>query len=714
MKGDQFTHAQSVTDESSLEELRSLLQWLDWLIAIAIEKAEILYGVEAASDSHRGLYVDTAEIERLLAREPGHPLFQANPPAAWKQNARLTWLQQTVGLSDFEIALMLVALAPEIDLRYERFYAYLQDDVTRKRPTVDLALNLLCNSSVEKLQRRQHLAVDAPLVRQQILHVIPDTNQPEPPLLAHILKLDEQIVQFFLGQSNLDRRLEPFCQMTRPAIALAELPISQQNQRFLQTRISQAKDQGKPLRLYLQGVPGIGKSRVAGAIATELKATLLIADLPRAVLLNIEVIPLLETLLREAQLKQAVLYLTGIDQLNENNRGALHLLLEKLITNSGVTILAGTQPWQPTTPYRSGVINVQLDLPEFKQRQLCWKTALSTAGYGLEQFEVDSLANQFRLTPEQIFDAVTQAGYLAQGAVVNSSIDSIALPGKPGLRDFFTAARNQSGHNLQALAQKIEPRYGWTDIVLPLDPSDQLREICDQVKHRQVVYQSWGFERKLSLGKGVTALFSGPPGTGKTMAAEVIAQELQLDLYKIDLSQVVSKYIGETEKNLDRIFTAAETANAILFFDEADALFGKRAEVKDAHDRYANIEVGYLLQKVESYLGLAILATNLRQNLDEAFIRRMQAIVEFPFPDEEFRYRIWQVIIPSALLLHEDVDLALLAREIKLSGGNIKNIALAAAFYAAAAESGILRMEHLVKAAHREHQKLGKNWHFNK
>jgi SpoVK/Ycf46/Vps4 family AAA+-type ATPase len=245
--------------------------------------------------------------------------------------------------------------------------------------------------------------------------------------------------------------------------------------------------------------------------------------------------------------------------------------------------------------------------------------------------------------------------------------------------------------------------------VLPADQLAQLKEICSQVKYRQIVYQTWGFDRKLSLGKGIIALFSGPPGTGKTMAAEVIARDLQLDLYKIDLSQLVSKYIGETEKNLDRIFTAAETANAILFFDEADALFGKRSEVKDAHDRYANIEIGYLLQKIEEYEGLAILATNLRQNLDEAFIRRLNFIVDFPFPDEEHRQQILRVLIPIEAPIADDIDFSLLAHEIKLAGGNLKNIVLAAAFYAA--ESGpTIQMYHFIQAAKREHQKLGRLW----
>jgi SpoVK/Ycf46/Vps4 family AAA+-type ATPase len=273
--------------------------------------------------------------------------------------------------------------------------------------------------------------------------------------------------------------------------------------------------------------------------------------------------------------------------------------------------------------------------------------------------------------------------------------------------DLFAAARAQSGQDLARLARKIEPRYTWDDIVLPEDACAQLREICRRVVHHHRVLGEWGFGRKLSLGKGVNALFAGPSGTGKTMAADIIANELGLDLYKIDLSSVVSKWIGETEKNLDRIFTAAENANAILFFDEADALFGKRSEVRDSHDRYANVEISYLLQKMEEYEGIAILATNLRQNLDESFVRRLAFTVHFPFPDETSRERIWSGIWPLETPLGDDLDLAFLAHQFKLSGGNIKNIALAAAFLASE-DGGPITMAHLRHATRREYQKLGK------
>jgi SpoVK/Ycf46/Vps4 family AAA+-type ATPase len=246
-------------------------------------------------------------------------------------------------------------------------------------------------------------------------------------------------------------------------------------------------------------------------------------------------------------------------------------------------------------------------------------------------------------------------------------------------------------------------------VILPADQTAQLHEICDSVRLRRQVYEEWRFGRKLSTGKGLSVLFTGPPGTGKTLAAEVIAGELGLELFRIDLSQVVSKYIGETEKGLDRLFTAAENANAILFFDEADSLFGKRSEVKDAHDRYANIEIGYLLLKMEEYEGVAILATNLRQNLDEAFVRRLQFIVEFPFPDAGQRQRIWEVTFPREAPLDNDVDFESLARQVNLAGGSLRNIALAASFQAAKS-GGPIRMQHITHATRREHHKIGRTW----
>jgi ATP-dependent 26S proteasome regulatory subunit len=681
----------------NLDDLQNMFQRLDCRLAEAIDLAQTVYGTEAATDPYRGLYVSEMDVERLLNREPGIPLFAIEQPHTEQPgfSSRLYLLQQQFNLADFDLDLLLIALAPEIDRRYERLYAYLQDDVTRKYPSVDLTFNLLCDSAADRLSRRDRFSATAPLICNALIHLIPDPQDLSPSLLNHYLRLDEQIVQFLLGgQLNLDRRIAPFCQIVEPVVVLADLPLDITVKQTLHQIATDVKSTQQSLKLYLRGVAGVGKQQTAAAFATTLQIPLLTMDLMQVVHQKADFQQILQLVLRTLKLYSAVLYLPGVDRLIGQEQGVYYQqLLSALANTSGTIVLAGNQAWEPITPERASVREIVLGMPDFQQRQICWQTHLDSRQVSLKSSSVDVLADRFRLTPAQIQAAVTVA-------CQNSS---------PTPTTFFAAARKQAGQNLHTLTEKIEARYTWDDIVLPIDPLAQLREICSRVEHRQVVYQQWGFDRKLSLGKGLNALFSGSSGTGKTMAAEVIATELQLDLYRIDLSQVVSKYIGETEKNLDRIFQAAESANAILFFDEADALFGKRSEVKDAHDRYANIEIGYLLQKVETYSGLAILATNLRQNLDDAFVRRLQFIIEFPFPDEEYRRQIWSVLFPANAPLDPKIDFELLAREIRLPGGNLKNIALASAFYAAAA-GGEIQMTHLVKAAQREYHKVGRTW----
>ena len=345
---------------------------------------------------------------------------------------------------------------------------------------------------------------------------------------------------------------------------------------------------------------------------------------------------------------------------------------------------------------------------DFARRRHCWQAGLAAAGVALAPCDLDALAGRFRLAADEIADAVATAQAQARWQDAQATGERSAGDDDRRTVDaLFGAARLHSGQGLATLARKVVPRYRWEDLVLPADRLDRLREICNSVKYRALVYDEWGFDRKLALGKGLSALFAGPPGTGKTMAAEVMAGELGLDLYTIDLASVVSKYIGETEKNLARIFAAAERSNAVLFFDEADALFGRRSEVRDSHDRYANIEISYLLQRMEEYEGIVILATNLRKNMDDAFVRRLQFAVDFPVPDEADRRRIWQQIWPVETPRGTDLDLDFMARRFEIAGGNVRNIALAATFLAAA-DGRVVNMDHLIRATQREYQKMGK------
>jgi len=352
-------------------------------------------------------------------------------------------------------------------------------------------------------------------------------------------------------------------------------------------------------------------------------------------------------------------------------------------------------------------------VPAYPQRRLLWRhfVGVGEAENPLDT-TLDALAGQFALASGQIRDAVATARdyAVAHGAAADDTpIDEAATSSKAPLsaESLFAAARAHSNPRLAQLASKITPRYSWEDIVLPKDQLALLHEIIDTVRGRPQVLDVWGLGAKLTSSRGITVLFSGPPGTGKTMSAQIIAGALGLDIYRIDLSTIVSKYIGETEKNIERIFREAEQSNAILFFDEADALFGKRSQVRDSHDRYANIEVSYLLQRMEAYDGITILATNLRGNLDDAFTRRLQFAVSFPFPESEDRLLIWQTLFPLDVPRSPDVDLAYLAERFRLAGGNIRNIIVSAA-YLAAADSKSIAMSHLLHATRRELQKMGR------
>jgi hypothetical protein len=401
---------------------------------------------------------------------------------------------------------------------------------------------------------------------------------------------------------------------------------------------------------------------------------------------------------REARLQGAALLWSDVDALLTDDRTPqLDRLLAMLDARPGPTFLTGDTTWEAAgTLSNVGFVRLEVPVPGHGERLRLWQAALGDAG---AEVDLAALAGMFRLTGGQIRDAAATAHNRAHARAADDT--------RPTAEDLWAACRLQSNRKLAQLAQSVVPRRTWNDLVLPADRMAALREIHDQVRYRTVVHESWGFQQKLALSRGLNVLFGGPPGTGKTMAAEVLASALGLDLYTIDLSRVVSKYVGETEKNLSRIFAEARTSNAILFFDEADALFSKRTQVRDAHDRYANVEVSYLLQKMEEHEGVVVLATNMRKNLDEAFVRRLHFMVDFPQPDAADRLRIWERIWPADTPRDPDLDLGALAREIDVSGGSIRNIAVAGAFLAAA-DGGTVTMAHLLRATQREYQKMGK------
>jgi adenylate kinase family enzyme len=680
------------------------LEKIDSLIQLQVQRAREQC---QSGEQFQGLVISEREVDELLAQSPGTSRFAApveskvpepaeNAICSGRDNARLAKLASLFQLTQFDLDCLLVSLAPELDSRYERLYAYLQDDVTKRWPSVDLILNLLCRSLEEKIARREHFQSKAPLIHYKLLDLLEEPSHPHPTAIGRRVKPDERVVNFLLGSDEPDVRLQPYMNQLETDIELARLVLPD----ALRTSLALLGHHRRKsdVVVYLHGPYGSGKKAVAMALCRELDLKLVAIDLKHmAACAETEWRSLLGLSAREATLQQAALYGSGFDTLMSDEKELFRTsLLRELNARPGWTFLASESPWRPAGELsRTLFIHIELPRPRHSDRVHLWENSLEESN----GFDIAGLASKFRFTPGQIRDASATARNLAYRR--DPAVGSVDA------KDVYEACRLQSNRKLSDLAKKIEPHYAWDDIILPADRVRQLREICNCVKYRGVVYEQWGFDRKLSLGKGLNVLFSGPPGTGKTMAAEIIAKELELDLYKIDLSSMVSKYIGETEKNLARVFQEAETSNAILFFDEADALFGKRSEVRDSHDRYANIEVGYLLQRMEEYEGVVILATNFRRNMDEAFVRRIHFTVEFPFPDEADRRQIWETIWPKETPRKPDVDLEYISRRFEIAGGNIRNIALGAAFLAAD-NGGAVNMQHLLHATRREYQKMGK------
>lgn len=719
------------------EHLADELQWLDLVIQLEVAKLRSRTRPFQQLAASQQVYISHEEIDWLLGEVPLpgaetdelapirrqieklRQQIQARVSASLEQGVFLPLIQlaHTFGLSQFEMQAVVICLAPELHRKYDRLYAYLQDDITRKKPSIDLVLTLLCPTESDRptpglsdrWRARVYFSEMAPLFYARILQPVDDPQSPSGVSdLGRFLRLDGRILNYLLGNQQIDGRLTNLVTLQRPRQNLEQVLVEPgaktQLAHLLQDYFSPLSQERRRVVVYLHGAAGIGKRELALGACAQLNCPLLYCDLELLLAQESEAEPLLRLIFRESLLLQAALFFAPLDRLigDEPKARVILKLLALVMADYGwLAFLSGNKPWHPRDLFESMVFRaIAIPLPDMALRIAIWKQALESQLPSVDATWATQLANQFRLTPGQIRSAVTRA--IDQCTVIN---------GQPDLQlaDLYTACRNQAHHKLGELAVKIEPHCSWQDLILPDVKLAQLKEICSQSRHRYRVFSDWGFDRKLSHGKGLSALFSGPPGTGKTMAAEVIAHELQVDLYKVDLSGVVSKYIGETEKNLSRIFQEAETSNAILFFDEADALFGKRTEVSDAHDRYANIETSYLLQKMEEYEGIVILATNLRENMDEAFTRRLRFIVEFPFPDETHRLQIWKTHFPPEAPLNEDVDYEFLARKFQIAGGNIKNIVLNAAFYAAE-NGGQIRIDYILQSTRREFEKVGKLW----
>ncbi len=608
------------------------------------------------------------------------------------QHLPLEHLRHTFGLSPFEMDAFLLCLAPCIDLRYEKIYGFLQNDVTCRQASISLILDILAEPEGSRLQHLKFFEEGAALLKYHLIEQVIDPKKSPGTFLSQPFTVEKTVVEWLLGHYQPQGAFSLFTRCLLPGNCTppSEALISSSQQKILQSQAASGQ---------ILAFTGIDSDRINAAvhfIALTCGVPLLFLDLDH--LCRSETpspLVAIQRTLRDSRLIGAIPCFESWDTLL--NSGQVSQEIFSLISHHpGLVILTSTNPWQAQFDHNDrSILWNSFNIPDFAERKALWQDALAQNRLPLPD-NLDLISGQFWLTSGQIRACVAAARDMSLQQHAPFTGDTL-----------LAAARASSNPHLGTLAREITPRYSWNDIVLPENEKTILHEIVNTVRCRPVVLDDWGVGQKLTASSGVTILFAGPPGTGKTMAAEVIASELGLSLYKIELSTIVSKYIGETEKNLEQIFSEAQNSNAILFFDEADAIFGKRSEVKDAHDRYANIEVSYLLQRMEAYDGVTILATNLRSNLDEAFTRRLSYAVDFPFPDEHYRELIWKTLFPPHVPCAENLDFRLMARRFKLAGGSIRNIIVGAA-YLAAAEQSQVSMKHLLHSTRRELQKMGR------
>jgi hypothetical protein len=636
------------------------------------------------SDPFRGLYLSDEAVARLLERDPGparaDPVAEvefarvesaADQAEADGHDLRLRRLAQNAGLTGLDVELLLVALAPDLDQRYEQIMGYLNDDVTRRRPSVGLALSL-CGIDVASSETRRSLGPHAPLVQRGLVVV----GDPDRPFLSRPLAVPDRVGAHLLGDDAPDPQVAAVLLDSPPPVAADAGPLSRALAAGVRLVHMRERQGGAGRSLAVQALSAAGRQ----SLSVDLSQALAAPD-PAAVIALIG----REALLTGSGIVVAAVPAMGAERMPEVMRALAELRAPVLV------VLTGT--WDSAWSRRPVL---EVDAPEVSARERAGLWATMVGDRLAPDADGPRAISAYLLSPDDVVLAASSAAELAMldsGIVTDQHL-------RRGAR-----ARNAAG--LERLARRLEPAVSWPDLVLPPAVLGQLNEVALRARHRDRVLGDWNMRPGGGRGRGVTALFAGDSGTGKTLSAEVIAADLGLDLYTVDLATVVDKYVGETEKNLERIFTEAAGVNGVLLFDEADAVFGKRSEVKDAHDRYANIESAFLLQRMESFDGLAVLATNLRANIDEAFTRRLDVVIDFPLPDVSMRRALWTRCLGDRLPLAADLDLDFCAGAFTLTGGSIRSIAVTAA-YLAAEDGGAVTMVHLMGAVQREYRKLGR------
>jgi SpoVK/Ycf46/Vps4 family AAA+-type ATPase len=667
------------------EYMKEQLQWLDVCLSFQNELQE----TELEGDRRADLIMQYTDYDRSYRSH-----LESRIQVSMREGVFLTlpYLSTIFELTSLEEKVILICLAIELDRKYESAYELLQLGLGGKLPTLDLIATLISRTEEDRLSVLHSLRPGSTL-RKMFLHREIPTRQGS--ILSQPVRLEQRIVQYLTGSRDLPESMDSYASLLfpdrEPAPLLGNKAVQSKLRRWI-THRSQTDLGGRSLIISLWGKQGAGKRTQAAHLGHYFHEPLLLVDVAKLSRTTELVNDSLQHVFREATIQQAVLVLThfhaGIGGGNQLHR--ISDILDEISGMHGIVVLLSEEPCQALD--NNNRIDLELEIAPLQdeERAEAWQSLAQ--GYELgEDVDWGVLSTRFLFAPGQIVNALKSAKDLAEWDWTGEGQVRI------GWHHIIQASYKQLNHQLGKKATKLSPINNWDDLILPELQKDKLLHARNHIQYKHTVYGRWGFNKKLSYGTGISLLFSGPPGTGKTMAAEIVANELDMEIYKIDLSQIISKYIGETEKNLREIFDEAQSSYAVLFFDEADALFGKRSEVKDSHDKNANTEVAFLLQKMEEYRGISIMATNYLQNIDEAFLRRINYVIRFPFPDEKQRELIWRHIYPQQTPLEDDINYDFLARKLQTAGGSIKNIALTSAFLASGNQEAV-GMKHILKA----------------
>jgi len=604
----------------------------------------------------------------------------------------LARLVRVFALSDLDLAIVCVLLAPELDHELERAYAYALDDFTRKRGDIGFIARVIAAGDAPMIDRVLLRFDDAAPLRR--LGVVTVGQAADLPATMRPARLADRIVAFLRGHDTVDELVHGLVRIRELAPRRSDVVMNPE----LVQRIARALDDPRSApRVLLAGPEGAGRGLVAEALFGERGRSSVRIDLP-GIVAEGRIAERVAAALREAALRDAAAIVDGGAAIDRDApRAVIHAVADATAELAVPVVFALTSHPSWLVEVVPALIEIDVPPPTFRERLELWRRALAGAAVAPDDLEI--VASRYAFTGATIARA-------AHRAVQSARLRDPERP-EVTLDDLGDSARLMFSHRLGTMAQRIPIGFSWSDLVLPRDTQEAVKEVVRFARYRSFLLEEWGFSAKLPYGRGVSAIMAGPPGTGKTMVAQLLAKELGYDLYRIDLSQVVNKYIGETEKNLAKIFDEAETSHAVLFFDEADSLFAKRTDVKTANDRYANLEVNYLLQRMETFDGVTLLATNLEQGLDDAFKRRVRFSIMFELPEEAERKKLWISMFPPRVPLAPNIDWDMMAKRFEMAGGYIKKAALRAALIAAEAHRPVTTAD-LLEAARQEYREMGR------